>query len=469
MTPLRRAYPWIEDLLVKARDSGAVEAEVFHKTGRGRRIVLEPSRGSGVAARLTVSTSEEEGVALRLQASGGGWGLAWASPATPQAAFDLVESALASAGHSRLRGLDRESGTTGIASTAPACATPGDDGPEAGRDLGIFDPRVLAETPEKIAELLAEAGDAALSIASGSARLDRAVLSEAVSSVTLANSLGFRGSFRKSLALLSLSVAPAAPGATATLEERAACRLEDLRPRECGIDAALRAAAPRPPVPPPAGGFPLVLSPRAAAGLVSAVVPWLLTNDPPQAESLGSISICDDPGMRGASGTVPFDGVGRTARRVALIESGRIVGLPLPGRGNVVRLSFRDFPAWGLTNLTIGAEEDPHLTPNNGIHLRVSAAQFVPGRICLVRILRGEWYRGGAPAGSADGLVWEGPLVTLLSSVVGAGADARPFFVGLTVQAPSLRLEGLSPWVVAGTGAHAGASRSLAPEQPRSL
>ncbi len=461
MTLLHRGDPWIDELLVKARDSGAVEAEVFHKTGRGRRIVLEPSPGPGATARLTVSTSEEDGVALRLRVPGGGWGFAWASPTTPRATFDLVGSALNSA-----RDLPM----------AIPCADMVEGAPAKAPDLGIFDPRVLAEPPESIAGILSEAGDAARSFASGNARLDRVVMSEAVSSVTLANSLGFRGGYRKSLVLLSLSLAPGAPGATAALEERAASRLEDLRPRECGIDAALRAMPPRDPVTPPAGVFPVILSPRAASGLVAALVPWLLAHDQPEAGrgpgrshvdpgavgSPGSISIYDDPLLPGAAGTVPFDGVGRSAARVPLIESGRIVPSPLIGRGNVVRVSFRDLPAWGLTNLTVGAEEDSDITPKNGFHLRVSAAQFVPGRICVARILRGEWYRGGTPAGSADGLVWEGPFESLLSSVAGAGTDARPFFIGLTVRASSLRLEGLSPWVAEETGARARSGQSLA-------
>jgi predicted Zn-dependent protease len=234
----------------------------------------------------------------------------------------------------------------------------------------------------------------------------------------------------------------------------------------------------------------VVLSPRAAAALVSALVHRAIGDGPqedeqgdeqgneygaggrrtesPRAGSPGSISIHDDPTMHGAPGTVPFDGVGRPAHRFPIIESGRIVEFPLAGRGNIVRLSFRDLPSWGLTNLRVSAADDLHLAPKDDIHLRVSAAQFVPGSRCLARILRGEWYRGGSPAGSADGLVWEGPIETLLASVAGAGSDARFFFVGLPVETPSLRLEGISPWIVAGTGAHAMAGRPFALAPPPS-
>src|SRR5439155_494543 len=99
-----------------------------------------------------------------------------------------------------------------------ACALPhGQGGGVAGRaqdgsalpsNLEIDDPEVTGAGVDRLADILAEGCEAARSIAAGAAEVDRSLLSAAGTSVTLANSLGFRGTYRKSLALLSIAMVP---------------------------------------------------------------------------------------------------------------------------------------------------------------------------------------------------------------------------------------------------------------------
>jgi PmbA protein len=463
---------WLADLPRRAQALGALEAEVFRKTAHGRRVMLEPALVGGARPRLTVSTSEEDGLAVRVKDRQGRWGFAWGSPSGPRAALDLVAAALASA-----RSADpeiplappRRRDAEGEASPASA------EGPA---DLGIDDAEGLSAPVDRVADLLGEAAEAATSHAGGAAAVDRALLSAAGGSVTLFNSCGFSGSYGKSLALLSLSMAPVASGAVAALEERSACRLRDLDPRECGREAARRALPPRPPVPPPAGEPPLLLEPRAAASLLSTLLPRLMTG---AIASPGALWIVDDGRLPGGFGTAPFDGIGRPTRRATLVAGGLAAGRLSSIAGNVVRPSFRDPPAAGFTNLYASpASEvgrllaDPLLDPIEermlgGVAdgpepcLRASAVRFIPGPAWRVRILSGNWHSGGSPAGSADGIGWEGPLETILAGIRAAGSDLRFFHLGMPIGAPSLRIEGLGPWVVESAGARPAA----VPPRPR--
>jgi len=474
----------IEVLLREARASGAVEAEVYRKSARGRRVALEPALLPAGRPRLTVSFSEEEGIALRVKDARGRWGFAWRSPAGRGAPRSLAAEALAACRPAPPADLQGRSGW------AAACALPPGGGGVPGRvrdgaagppDLEIDDPEVTDAGVDRLADILAESSDSARSIAAGAAEVDRALLSAAGTSVTLANSLGFRGTYRKSLALLSIAMVPAAVGARAVLEERSACRLRDLGARECGREAAWRALPARAAVPPPRHDLPLILGPRAAASLLASLLPWVLDGGReeggphPRSERGGRpcrLSVVDDARLPGGFGSAPFDGVGRPTRRTTLVAGGTRAGRLSSFGGNVVRPSFRDSPAIGPASLQITpASEvgellaDPLLDPigerladqvrvDTGPCLRVTAARFIPGPAWRIRVLKGEWHRDdGTPAGAADGVAWKGPLEVILGGISAAGSDLRFVHLGLPLGAPSLRLEGLRPWIVEGTRA----------------
>ncbi|HEU4402012.1 MAG TPA: metallopeptidase TldD-related protein, partial [Candidatus Polarisedimenticolia bacterium] len=451
---------WLEEILREARAAGATEAEVFRKTGRGRRVALEPTLTAGGRARVTVSTSDEEGIAVRLRNHEGGWGFAWGSPSGLREAFALVEVALT---------LARPPAAGDDPAWGAPCAPPHPPGASAGDDLAIDDPEVMTAPVERLGEILHTAAEAAMSHAAGAAEVDRVLLSAAATSVTLVNSRGFRGAYDKSLALLSVSMAPAVPGSAAVLEERAACRLSDLDVHGCGREAAWRAAPPRPATPPPAQDLPLILSGRAAASFLSALVPWILSaagTTPNRPAAPECFSVIDDGCLPGGFGSAPFDGLGCPTRRRTLISSGRKAGQLSARDGHVVRHSFRDLPVIGLSNLYIPpASEvgvllaDPLLDPAAerlaervshpaGPCLRVTEARFVPGPDWRVRVLKGDWQDGGSPLGPADGLAWEGPLERILAGITAVGSDLCFFHLGMPVGSPSLRIEGLGKWMV---------------------
>jgi len=483
------------DLLGRARTGGAQAAEVFGKTARGRRLVLEPGVLRDGRPRLTVATSLESGVALRILGRAGGWGMSWRSPFEAGSQAEIVREAFLAAA---LHRPGRHDGATGI-----PCAPPGGALPAAA-DLGLFDPGVLDRPARSLRQLLQEAAETAREACGPRAVIDAVTLSEAVLTIDLLNSEGFAGCYTRTLALLSVLIAPTAPGARAVMEERSASRLEDLDARACGLDAARRSLGARGTLPPASASPPVVLLPRAAAELLVRLVPSLLASgeEAPAGRrgGLGSAGerrstagggvartrgarIVDDGRLQGAFGSAPFDGVGRPTSTTVLLDDGRLVGRLSFEGGNVTRPSLREPPALGLSNLRLirpgwtGAEisgrieqakggrrtifpaPGPLLDPGAAPCLLIEAARCLPGPSFGIEVLRGEWRARGAPAGAADGLIWEGHPATILRAVTGVGHDEAAFHPGLPVVVPSLRLEGLGAWRRKEEGPAAGVRR----------
>jgi microcin-processing metallopeptidase PmbA/TldD-like protein len=478
----------LDDVLRRARLRGARAAEVFHKAACGRRTALEPIAPGGSRPRVSVSTFEEEGLALRLVDAQGRTGFAWRSPVGGAGARELVDAALASAGRRSgdLGGVDpreaaaaRAVGHASMAPLAPALE------PRCAGDLQIDDDEVLAAPAEAVSSLLEQAADAAAGDAGRAALVDKVLLSEARATITLANSLGFLDSYSKTLALLSVSMVPAAPGASSVLEERSSCRLRDLDPRGCARIAALRSLPPRSPESPPGGAFAVTLAPRAAASFIATLVSSRFSGggEPAGPErggrslskglrsdraewnraaavgERGCLQVVDDPLLPGATGSAPFDGVGGVSRRTVLLEIGKGLQVASGEGGAIVRPSFREPPATGLTNVYVStagggnASAADREAPGNPI-LRIEVARFNAGPTWRMHVLRGEWRAGGSSEssvlGSADGIVWEGPLPTLLHGVAGAGDDLAFFHLGVPIGAPTLAFRGLTAWKVTG-------------------
>ena len=439
-----------EDLIAAARAAGAAEAEVYIKTARVRRVGLlpipDPSR-----PRVTVSAIEERGVALRLLDDRRRWGFAWRSSGGE------LEGLVADAIESARRSIPCDD--PGAADEIPCAPAGGETA-----DPGIYDDRWLSAPVGFVLDYLGEAVSAAAHVAGRCAVVERALLSSAQTTVRLINSRGFDGQYEKTPTLVSVSMVPVESGARASLEERSGCRLEDISPRDCGVEAALRALPVRPAAASPESGPPLILGPRTTASLLAALIPEILGTsrkapDPNGAErSRGSIAnslklpamtLLDDGRAPGMVASAPFDGVGRSTGRTVLARDGEQCGRLSAADGHAIRPSYREPPRVGATTLILEPPADEIEAADPDSFLRVESALFQPGfKIWRVRVLRGEWYAGGSPAGPADGLKWEGPLQRILSGVRWRGKDVRFFHPGMPIGAPSIRIEGLGPWIV---------------------
>lgn len=428
----------LEGLLERARQAGARQAEVFHKRSRGRELARDGSLNPGAPRGASVTVFEEEGLALRVRDEAGRYGLAWSSGPLddPDA---LVASALFAA---------RAAASTDDAAAIPTA--PKGQAPDVAA-LRLADPEGLALPEARLQEFLAEAEQAVAAGGEGAVDLDRLRLGEVLTEVTLVNSEGAAIAYRRTLATLTIALAPMAEGARAVLEERAAVRVADLDARGAVRDAIARALPPRTPaVLPPDARLPVVLEPRAAATLVAVLAPLALHGAfdaaPGLAGSKSALDLADDPTVPGAAGSAPFDGCGAPSRTVILVEAGRTAGAVADPAGRIVRASYRDRPLPGLRALYVTPGRRTVEEPEGAaIVLSIAALDVAPsGRRLTVR--RGDFRRGTEVVAPADGLIWEGKVETLVRAIGATGDDADTFHPGLPVTTPSLRLYGLGPW-----------------------
>ena len=462
----------VEDLIAAARAAGAAEAEVYVKRARVRRVGLlpipDPSR-----PRVTVSTIEERGVALRLLDDRRRWGFAWRSSGGELETEGLVADAIESA--RRSIPCD-DPGTADHIPYAPPGGVAG--------DTGIHDDRWLSVSVDFILDYLGEGVSAAAHVAGRCAVVERALLSSAHTTVRLINSRGFDGYYEKTPTLVSVSMVPVETGARASLEERSGCRMEDISPRDCGVEAALRSLPVRPAAAPPDSGPPLILGPRTTASLLASLLPGILdaarhapvsngakTAPGPIANipQLPAMTLVDNGRAPGMVASAPFDGVGRLTGRTVLFRDGDRCGRLSAAAGHTIRPSYREPPLVGATTLILEPPADDVAAADPDSFLRVESVLFEPGsKVWRVRVLRGEWYAGGSPAGPADGLRWEGPLQRILSGVRSRGTDVRFFHPGIPIGAPSIRIDGLGPWIVEAASARpASRARRAASEESR--
>lgn len=470
-------------VLEAARAASCSAAEVFIKSSASRQVAWEPPLRDAGPAQIAVSRAVEAGAGLRVVDSEGRTGLAWrgGGPTLHEmpdeaAIAGLVGDALAAA---------RAGGTADAGSAVDACGPPGagdppdaSDPPDAVAPLDLVDPECL-DRPEAALVVIVEA--AALEVATaaeGALEVDRILLTEARTSVRLARLDGFDADYERTIAALSIVLVPAVAGAEAVTEERTACRLADLDPWLVARDAILRGLPPRvarPPLgarssaaapisaaapspapasaPTPAEPKPtVVLAPRAAATLLAALAPWV-TAGAVSVSRPSALSIVDDGNARSRPGSAPFDGSGRPARRILLLDHGRAVARLAPDSGPFQRPSYRDLPAMapaGLAILPGQRREDRTGAPGaftpSGPTVRAAVIEVRTGTTWVVQIRRGEWDSSAA----ADGLYWEGTPAALVQAVTATLDDPTYYQVGLPVAAPTVVLEGLGPWRMPG-------------------
>jgi len=459
-------------VLEAARAAACRAAEVFIKSSASRQVAWEPPLRDAGPAHIAASNAIEAGAGLLVVDSEGRSGLAWRSGGPtlltiPDAASiaGLVGDALAAA-----RAGGAAPGAAAAADgrrDADSDATTGADiGPVVAESLDLVDPACLGRPETALVAILEAAALEVAAAAEGALEVDRILVTEARTSVRLARLDGYDGAYERTIAALSIALVPAVAGAEAVTEERSACRLDDLDPRQVARDAILRGLPPRTkaPAPPPADPKPaIVLAPRAAATLLSALAPWVTTGAVSVSRP-SALSIVDDGLAPGRPGSAPFDGSGRPARRIPLLDRGRAVGRVAPDSGPFQRPSYRDLPVTAPAGLAIvpgrrrddragasGAGPDdargpaapaPAAYEPSGPVVRAAVIEVRTGAQWVVQIRRGEWGSGAA----ADGLYWEGTPAALVQAVVATLDDPAYYQVGLPVAAPSVVLEGLGPW-----------------------
>ena len=477
-------------LLEAARRARCRDAEVYRKTVQVRQVAVEPPALEGGPALRVVSRHAEGGTALRVIDAEGREGFAWrggeakdaASGDAPDlAAEHLLREALESA---------RLGGRAGVPwPAAPAAAPPPVD--------GLADPEALRRPDDRLAALATAAVAEVTARGEGALTLDRVVVTEAEMRARLERLTGAGLTFDRTSAAISVAVAPAMLEADAAVEERSACRLDDLDP-VAAARAAVGRALPRRPAslppemgvtPAPAHGVPgrppvavaatIVLAPRAAASLLAALAP-LLESGSISTPRPSALSVEADDGVPRRPSSAPFDGAGLPAAARALLAAGRPVGRVDAVSGPFVRPSYRDLPSPGLAALVVaggrrqGAEDRPGRRAPTDFALWVEALEVGAGSTAWsIEIRRGDWRRlkdapgtSGAETsgdetsgamtfaledaadslGAADGLTWEGPPAAIVQAVIATLEDTTWFEVGLPVATPSIVLDGLGPW-----------------------
>ena len=475
----------VEDLLDAARRARCRDAEVFLKMVTVRQVAIEPPAIGGNAAQRIVSRHSERGTALRVIDAEGREGFAWRGDGEGSG-----ESAVPGQGAGRgvLGALVRDAMESArIGGSAPAGWPPG---PDPGKPVeGLVDPEALRRPDEALAALAAAAVAEVARRAEGSLEVDRVVVSEAATSIRLARLSGAAIAWERTLAAITVAVAPAVSEADAAVEERSACRLGDLDPiaaaraavaralprRPASIPEAIAGLAPAPgsrsaaesamgpgsaadPAPPVAGGAApavavpasLILAPRAAASLWAALAP-LFEARAITSSRASALDVADDPRVPGRPSSAPCDGNGRPAGRRLLMQAGAPIERPEAAPGWFVRASYRDLPAPGIAALLVepGRSIRPPGDSIGLFALQVEALEVHQGSPSWsIEIRRGDWRRldGDESMGGADGITWEGPPAAIVQAVVATLDDLSWFEVGLPVATPSVVLEGLGPW-----------------------
>src|SRR5712671_3867180 len=160
---------WMDAVLAAARDAGCPAAEIFVKEGRARQITIEPSPGE--APGRQVSHTQEAGAALQVLDPARRPGFAWANLGDPVDPAALLGAALQSAGLGP---------APGHAWTATPAAT-------VGANLDLVDEACLQMGDEEVIARLKQGAAEVTRSGEAMVEVDRIVLSEALTTIRLAN------------------------------------------------------------------------------------------------------------------------------------------------------------------------------------------------------------------------------------------------------------------------------------------
>jgi PmbA protein len=416
-------------------------ADVWIKESRHRRLLWTPEGEQAAEAG-------EAGLAVRLFRPDGRVGHAFTGDAGDPAA-------LAAATEAADRLADRCA--PGASSLPPGAWSP--------PDLDLLDPAV--EGLASPAALLATLREAVAEEGRGEVAVESLVCVAGASTVTMATSGGFLGSYRSSLVSLVLGLR-ASRGTASSFERSvvAARHLAALDPGRIGRDAARRARLALGEDGLPRGPVRVALEPRAACLLLEQMAPSLVAGaaglgrsalPAEEGAAVGSavLTVIDDPALPRGIASAPFDGEGRRTERRTLVAAGRLRALIGAGRdgarvGASHRASYADPPRRGPSNLHLapGAREPGAILAGAGDVLRVRGAALLgrggpaSGEVALAAA--GERLASGEPAGGVRGVTLVGALRDLLAGILEVGADLRFHLRGIAVGSPTVLLDGFS-------------------------
>jgi len=444
-------------LLEAAAAEGATAAEAYIKESVSCEAVA-PTRQAG--------RSNERGIALRFFDGDGRSSLAATTlPGDDGLASDLSDhDCRADADHAIASILARRaSAAAAFSSPSPARRMPGAWKAD-GRGLGLFDPDI-----ERLPQDLLETADQIRSRASeGGTSLEAHVrLVATTSSVHLANSAGFSGSYRQTLARLDLTLEGPAEGTSASARVvRAARSLRGLAADSAAEEALALMEERLAPKLPPSGIHEIVLAPRAAAELIAAISAWFTQGAvarsgegrpiyPSRGERIAAapLTILDDGRLPGGVASSPFDGEGVRTRRTAAVERGvvreflRDLDSGAGGEestGNGVRASFREAPGLRPSNFFIkpGAAPPSDLISSIRQGIRITTLSRIPplrGPDTAFAVpFTGRWIEGGRLGAPLGGGYLAGTAREILTEVESVGSDLAFFHRSGSFGAPSL-------------------------------
>jgi len=434
-----QGHPVGSFLLEEASHEGAAAADVFLKESRSREAVMPKGAAGG---------SEERGVALRVFLADGRSSLAATTLPAPGAGTngDLAGEDRAALAHLARRAVE-------AAHEAAPGSLPMLPGPAAveGRGMGILDPDI--DGPE---EPFLEAAGQIHSMASEiSDWAEPSISLHAVaSSVHLANSAGFAGSYRQTLARMDLTYAGTREGThAATRVTRASRSLRGLAADSAAAEAISILEERISPRLPPSGIHRVLIAPAAAAEIVAALAGWLAAGEGPggphdiddgsprRGLRIGSsaLTVTDDGRLPGGLASAPFDGEGSRTQRTLLVDHGIVRGglrdlrtgslADSGSTGNGIRASFREAPSLRPTNLFVnpGHVGPADLLASIKEGIRISTLGRIPP---LKRLdtpfavpFTGRWIHHGRLGAPLGGGYLAGNLKELLPEISAAASD----------------------------------------------
>ncbi|MEL6476233.1 MAG: TldD/PmbA family protein [Pseudomonadota bacterium] len=333
------------------------------------------------------------------------------------------------------------------------------------RNLDLLDP-APEPSPDTLEDMAREAEAAALAV-SGVTQVESASAAAGQSTISLAATNGFAGSYTRSMT----SVSASAIAGEGLGRERDWCaetrrhRADLPSPTEIGRLAGERAVERLSPRKPPSGAFPVLYDVRIAPGLVrhllgaingSAVArgaSWLRDAMGEQVLPKG-VSLIDDPLILRGLSSAPFDAEGIAGRARPLVEEGvlqswvldaataRKLGMQSTGHA---RRGTSSPPSPGVTNVRMEAPGRPRaeLIAEMGTGLIVTGmigSSINPTTGAYSRGASGLWVEDGEIAYPVNEVTVAGSLPEMMKTLIAAD-DAEAY---RAISAPSLLVEGLT-------------------------
>jgi PmbA protein len=334
---------------------------------------------------------------------------------------------------------------------------------------GYLDPETGAWTTDRKVELAKAIERAALDDDSRVVAVETAVYVDEEVSSAIRSSTGLGGSYQASFAYAYLQAIAEQDGSKQTgLGFGLGRSPAALDPEEIGHEGGRRAVQLLGARKPASRSCPVVLDPTVAAsfaGFIGAVLcaDAVQRGRSPFAERLGDeiasdvLAVADDGVDLGGMASAPIDAEGLPRGRTPLIEGGRLAaylydsytarrqGDGQRSTANAERSGYRSAPSVGTSNLIVepgsqsleellaAASNGNYITHVAGLHSGVNpvSGQFSVGA-------SGVLIEGGELAAPATEFTIASDLVSMLSAVRAAGADARWVPFGGSVKTPPL-------------------------------